>query len=445
MTRQRMGVDGERDYSRPTVAPRRGKAHADGSAPRHVRTPSPWQALFDDLRDYSGVTWCRPTFELTNDERRTTNDERSIDWSLVACPERSRRLGRWSLVVALLLSACGNTYGSAQPGAATAVGEASAIPAATIVRTPLPTPGPNEFTNPVIDQDFPDPDLLKVGDTYYAYATNSGDKNIQVAKSADLVTWQMLDDALPQRPKWASETFGLIWAPEVTTWDGGKTFTMYFVARDIASSRQCIGAATNDKPDGPFKAAGDKPLICQVDLGGSIDPSSFVDEDGTRYVLWKNDGNCCGKVTNLFIQKVSPDGLALEGEPTKLIRNDQSWEGGLVEAPTLWKHGGKYYLFYSANDYAGVKYAIGYAMADKITGPYTKPSKKPLLASDLQHGAAIGPGGQDVVLDKNGKTWLVFHSWDPTATYRRMMLNELVWEGDTPVVKGPDRGPQPKP
>ncbi len=451
MTRQRIDLNGEWDFSRPAAAPRRGDAQAAGSPPRRVRVPGPWQAQFDDLRDYSGVVWYRHTFELTTDHRRTTTGDRRPTLRLRSGQATGDRRavnplavgGRWSVVImlALLLARCGARQQAAGPTRA----PATSAPAPTSGPTPIPTPGPNEFVNPVIDQDFPDPDLLKVGDTYYAFATNSGNKNIQVAKSADLVTWQMLDDALPQRPKWASETFGLIWAPEVTTWDGGKTFTMYFVARDIASNRQCIGAATNDKPDGPFKAAGNKPLICQADLGGSIDPSSFTDEDGSKYVLWKNDGNCCGIETDLFIQKVSPDGLTLEGQPTKLIKNDQAWEGGLIEAPTLWKHGGKYYLFYSANDYAGVKYATGYAVADTITGPYAKPSKKPLLATDYKSGAALGPGGQDVVLDKKGQTWLVFHSWDPTATYRRLMLEQLEWQGDTPVVKGPDRGPQPKP
>ena len=345
-----------------------------------------------------------------------------------------------AVLIALLLANCGATQQAAGP---TSV-PATSPPAPTRAGpTPIPTPGPNEFVNPVLDQNFPDPDVLKVGDTYYAYATESGSVTIQTARSSDLVEWQMLGNALIVLPPWVKPGFD--WAPDVSQVADTKTFVMYFTARDAASDKQCIGAATSNTPEGPFKYVGDKPLICQVDLGGSIDPSSFVDEDGTRYVLWKNDGNCCGLDTYIYIQKTSPDGLMLDGAPTKLIKNDKPWEGALVEAPTLWKHGGKYYLFYSANNYAGVDYATGYAVANAIAGPYTKPSKQPLLASDLQHGAALGPGGQDVVLDKKGETWLVFHSWDPTATYRRLMLEQLVWEGDTPVVKGPDRGPQPKP
>jgi arabinan endo-1,5-alpha-L-arabinosidase len=348
-----------------------------------------------------------------------------------------------------LLAACGGNRQAAQPTASAPtvpIAATTAAPAPTRAGpTPLPTPGPDQFANPVIDRDFPDPDVLKVGDTYYAYATNSGGDNIQTARSSDLVSWEQLDDALPLQPDWAALNFGLIWAPEVTTWDTGKTFTMYFTARDTASDKQCIGVATSDKPEGPFKGVGDKAFICQSDRGGSIDPSSFVDEDGSKYVLWKNDGNCCGLDTWLYIQKVSDDGLTLEGEPTQLIKQDRAWEGALIEAPTLWKHAGKYYLFYSANSYAGVDYATGYAVADSILGPYTKPSKEPLLASDLKAGAALGPGGQDVVVDKDGETWLMYHSWDPSASYRRVQIDELVWEGDTPVVKGPDKLPQPKP
>src|SRR5687767_3998984 len=64
------------------------------------------------------------------------------------------------------------------------------------------------FINPVLNQDFADPTVIKAADGfYYAYATNTGSKdgsmiNIQVARSENLVQWQLLGDALPQRPTW---------------------------------------------------------------------------------------------------------------------------------------------------------------------------------------------------------------------------------------------------
>jgi beta-xylosidase len=300
------------------------------------------------------------------------------------------------------------------------------------------------FANPVIDQDFPDPDALKVGDTYYVYATGNFNVQIsvQIARSEDLVHWNMLPDALPTFPAWAERDHGLVWAPEVTTADG-KTFVMYFAARVAGTSQQCIGMAASAKPEGPFESPAERPMICQTDQGGSIDPSTFVDDDGTRYLLWKNDGNCCGGATWIYIQSISDDGRTLAGDAVKLIRNDQSWEGAVIEAPTLWKHDGKYYLFYSANDYASPNYTVGYAIANAALGPYQK-AQRPLLSSNIKN-AVVGPGGQDIVVNRDGNTWMLYHTWG--LGYRSMSIDELVWEGRKPVLKGPHgrRMPQPMP
>ena len=40
---------------------------------------------------------------------------------------------------------------------------------------------------------------------------------------------------------------------------------------------------------------------------------------------------------------------------------------------------------------------------------------------------------------------MLYHSWDPSVTYRGLNIDELIWEGDTPVVDGPDKIPQPVP
>ena len=50
----------------------------------------------------------------------------------------------------------------------------------------------------------------------------------------------------------------------------------------------------------------------------------------------------------------------------------QWWEGAVVEAPFLRHRGGRYYLFYSANDYFNSRYAIGYATSTHLQGPYVK-------------------------------------------------------------------------
>ena len=301
------------------------------------------------------------------------------------------------------------------PGSATRADEASLAMAAATPR--------RLYANPVIDRDFPDPDILDAGGTYYAFGTNAAGLNVQVARSLDLVSWTGAGDALPVLPAWARA--GRTWAPDVSETMNG--FVLYFTAQHAASGRQCIGVATSASPGGPFLAAS-APLVCQLELGGSIDPASFVDADGTRYLAWKNDGNCCALPTRIFAQRLSPNGLALEGAPTVLLGADREWEGGIVEAPTLWRAGGRYYLFYSANGYAGARYAIGYAVADRVLGPYRKGDDRVLATT----GGLIGPGGQDVLVATDGSTWLAYHSWDVSHRYRRLNLEPLLWRDGVP-------------
>ncbi len=330
---------------------------------------------------------------------------------------RSTRVAVVTAVVAVVLSGCSSS-GSSSSGSSSPAGSASPGAASPSAATP------------VLDQDFPDPDILEVDGTYYAYATQrpGPNQNIQLATSKDLKTWQTADkDPLPELPAWA--TTGRTWAPEVTKIGDG--YVMYFTAHSVNPDLQCIGVARATKPTGPFTNVGDKPLICPAGEGGAIDAASFVDADGTRYVVWKNDGNCCGKDTWLQLQKTTPDGLRLAGPPVKLVKQDQPWEGNLVEAPTLVRRGTQYALLYSASSYAGDQYATGYATADKITGPYRK-APQPLLSSSGT--GLIGPGGQDVVEGPDGKSYLAVHGWDPAITKREMYLLPITWKGPEPVV-----------
>lgn len=284
----------------------------------------------------------------------------------------------------------------------------------------------------VINQDFPDPDVLRSSGTYYLYATNSDRFNIQLATSKNLTKWTIRNtDALPTLPSWAAE--GETWAPDVSEPTPGD-FTMYFVAREPKSDSQCIGMATSGSANGPFVSTETKPMICDTREGGDIDPSTFTDTDGTRYLLWKNDGNCCGLETWLQIARLSADGSRLAGPVTKLIDETLPWEGTLVEAPTLVRHGAKYVLLYSSNDYSGDDYAVGYATATSLRGPYTK-HPKPLLSTASSHKRFCGPGGQDVVVGPGGRDYLVFHSWDRAYKYRGVSVLPLTWKNDAPLVE----------
>ena len=44
-----------------------GRLLDESGAGRRIQVPGPWQAQFDDLRNYSGVAWYRRTLELPPD------------------------------------------------------------------------------------------------------------------------------------------------------------------------------------------------------------------------------------------------------------------------------------------------------------------------------------------------------------------------------------------
>ncbi|MFG1946588.1 glycoside hydrolase family 43 protein [Nonomuraea sp. NPDC048826] len=300
------------------------------------------------------------------------------------------------------------------------------------------------FTNPVHDANFPDPGALRVGATWYAYGTNGGGANVPLLTSPDLVTWTPRGDVLPELGSWAEP--GFTWAPEVIQVTGDR-FALYYTARSTATGRQCVGVATAARPEGPYTDRSDAPLICQADEGGSIDASPFRDADGRLYLYWKNDGNAIGLTTWLYGQRLTPDGLGLEGDRARLLSNTAAWHGKVVEAPQLVRHDGRYYLFYSANAFDAAEYAVGYATCDTPLGPCQDAPENPILTSG--EGAA-GPGHSYLVTTPSGQTWLLYHAWPPDAIGsvepgRRLWLDRVDWEDGKPIVRGPTASPQPRP
>lgn len=310
------------------------------------------------------------------------------------------------------------------------------------------------FRNPVLDTYFADPFVLEVDGTYYAYATGNLTYNIQVASSPDLVEWSRPREALRRLPIWQPSAKGLSWAPEVLATDAG--YVMHYTGRDVQAGRQCLSVAVADAPEGPFVDQSEEPLICQYDLGGSIDSSPFVDEDGSKWLLWKNDGNCCARPTRIYMQQLSDDGLTVTGEVYDLgLRNDRLWERDVVEAPTLIFRDGTYYLFYTGNGYNTRNYAVGYATSDSLLGPYTDAEENPILETTAPVGSpageAAGPGHTSIIEDDDGDLWLVYHAWDVALVgdqlggTRTMWIDELTVENGKATVEGPDAGPQPVP
>ncbi len=210
-------------------------------------------------------------------------------------------------------------------------------------------------------------------------------------------------------------------------------YVLYYSTRLAGTSTQCISSAVAEDPVGPFVDDSSEPLVCQKDLGGSIDPSILTDRSGRHWLLFKNDGNCCAALTSIWSQQLGADGRTLIGQPSELLTAEQGWEGELIEAPSMVVTDDGYVLFYSANAWDSERYAIGVARCDSPSGPCERIQSDPWMASTL---FAHGPGGQEF-FEALGDVWMVYHGWEsPDAAgpggIRRLHVDVVDFDGDVP-------------
>jgi arabinan endo-1,5-alpha-L-arabinosidase len=318
-----------------------------------------------------------------------------------------------------------------------------------------PTGVPSAAANPVLDANFPDPAVIRAADgTFYAYATQGevGGRmqNIQIARSRDLVTWEQVGDALPDKPVWASRTQDF-WAPHVSQ-HAGRYYLYYSAKPDAALADEtrglCLAVAVADQPEGPFRDIG-QPLLCGESFV-NIDPMAFDDPvSGKTYLYW---GSGFGpiKVRELARDRISfaPGSTAIDLVPVIPDEDPANYQR-LVEGAWVTRHGGYYYLFYSGDNCCGpnAHYAVMVARSRTPTGPFetlaqaTGAPGSVILARDPRW---IAPGHNAIITDERGATWILYHAVDAKRPRERetdevnsrrvMLLGKVEWVGGWPQI-----------
>ncbi|XRQ10864.1 family 43 glycosylhydrolase [Actinomadura welshii] len=340
-----------------------------------------------------------------------------------------------ALVVGLAVS-CGPSPGGDEASAAQKSAGASGPPMPSPAGTPVPVDPPGYSpVEPVLRGAFADPAVIKAEGRYFAYGTNNADATVPVATAPSPTgPWrEARTDGLPRLPSWAEA--GRTWAPEVVPpGHGSHAYLLYFTARRKDGDRQCIGVATATSPAGPFVPLEGEPLVCPLDLGGAIDAASYIETDGTRYLLYKTDKR---ETAAIYLVRLTPDGRGLAGTP-KRIMGRGAGEPVLVEAPELVRRGGKYVLLYSSGWYFKPNYQTRYAVASSIEGPYEK-AAEPVQSTGAYRSGVEGPGSVDVFTDETGD-YLFFHGilnyHDDSDVTRGMYVARLGWDGARPAVRG---------
>jgi beta-xylosidase len=281
----------------------------------------------------------------------------------------------------------------------------------------------------VITADAPDPDVVMDGNRFLAYTTNTTIGNVPLWQSSDLMTWSFVRDALPYVGAWADP--GATWAPAVVRM-GTLRWVLFYVATDRASGRQCIGRAVASRPDEIFHDDSPAPLVCQVEHGGSIDPDVAVDpRTGAFWLVWKTDDPAIGGLPEIWSGQLDSAGAGFVAPPGPILGVDREDEGAQVEAPKLIAAAGKYWLFYSANDWETSAYYVGLAVCDSPAGPC---NKLPFHWLDESSGVA-GPGSMSIVTDAAGQSFVAFHGWVNAVGYenggvRGMFIERVTFAPD---------------
>ena len=277
--------------------------------------------------------------------------------------------------------------------------------------------------NPLFTDVFTaDPAITVIGNTVYAYvgqdkATVGGWFNMPnwlCYSTTDMKNWTAHGPVLAAKD-FINANNGSAWAAQVAEKDG-KYY--YYVTLDCKEGH-FITVAVSDSPTGPFKEARPgKPLITDAMTTDSqranadIDPTIFIDDDGTPWMAWGN-GDC-------YMVKLNRNMVELDGPITKVPYRNYS------EGPWLFKRGNLYYNVYAADAPGEQAEQICYSTAKKITGPWTYGG---FITGPAKHGFTIHPS----VNEFKGQWYFFYHDGSytlngtPGGDCRRQVCAEYLY------------------
>jgi hypothetical protein len=277
--------------------------------------------------------------------------------------------------------------------------------------------------NPLFTDAFTaDPAITVIGNTVYAYvgqdkATVGGWFNMPnwlCYSTTDMKNWTARGPVLAAKD-FANANNESAWAAQVVEKDG-KYY--YYVTLDRREGH-FITVAVSDSPTGPFKEAlPGKPLITDDMTKDShranadIDPTIFIDTDGTPWMAWGN-GDC-------YMVKLKRNMVEIDGPITKVPFRNYS------EGPWLFKRGDFYYMVYAADAPGEQAEQICYSTAKKITGPWTYGG---FITGPAKHGFTIHPS----VNEFKGQWYFFYHDGSytlngtPGGDCRRQVCAEYLY------------------
>jgi xylan 1,4-beta-xylosidase len=299
-------------------------------------------------------------------------------------------------------------------------------------------PPPTTYQNPVLPGFFPDPSLVRVGEDYYLVnSTFQYFPAILISHSKDLVHWKQIGHVFSDPASLDLTGFDEgcgIWAPDISYHDGD--FYIFYCLVQLKKDRSVNvrgNYVTRSKSiSGPWS----KPV--QLTEEGN-DPSHFVDDDGTHYMLYAG-GIPKGSATK--ISKLNADCTKVVDGPHWI---DYGGEKRAPEGPHLFKKDGWYYHTMAASGgiYDGHHQLI--ARSRNVLGPYEASPHNPFIAQMDPKAPIQHHGHAKLVKTQNNEWWALYlcqRRLNGFSTLgRETGLDRVDWQADGwPVING-GKGP----
>lgn len=304
------------------------------------------------------------------------------------------------------------------------------------------------YINPVINADYSDPDVCRVGDDFYMTSSSfCSFPGLQILHSTDLVNWEIIGAALTDYPgpNWDDdaqwETLGQrldtpatpppgpqewrtvpqhgngVWAPALRYHNG--EFYIYCGDPDRG-----IFMVKTDDPRGRWEDP-----VWVVKAKGYIDPCPFWDEDGKAYLSHGCAGSRAGHKSVLFVATMSADGTHLFGR-SRIVYDGHETQP-TIEGTKFYKYKGSYYIFSPAG---GVP--TGWQVVLKAPSPWGPYEERVVMAQG--DSPTNGPHQGAWVDTPSGEHWFL-HFQDKDAYGRVVHLQPMAWTEEGWPVIGADK------
>ncbi len=280
-----------------------------------------------------------------------------------------------------------------------------------------PDLGNGTFQNPILYADYSDPDVCRVGDTFYMTASSFNYiPGLPILVSKDLVNWELRNYAIKERIPYdmydsPAHAKG-IWAPSIR-YHNGEFFIF------VGMPDQGIFMLKTKDPLGDWS----EPILV-LPGKGYIDPCPIWNEDGTAYVVHGYAKSRIGFKSILGIFQITPDGERAISDDVFLY--DGTKTNPTIEGPKVYKRNGYFYIFAPAG---GVKTGWQTVLRSKnLYGPYEEKIVMHQGSSDIN-----GPHQGGLVDTPSGEEWFI-HFQDAGVYGRITHMQPVVWKNDWPVI-----------